>query len=508
MNTHRLPRRHHVLHLGALPLLVSAGLLAGACGSSEDSSTATTAASSTSGSGGSSSSSSTSSTGGGGEGGQAMNPDPCNPIVNDCVEADASKCTITKDADGNGVGTCEAPLGDQQLGEDCVRPEDEFGHDTCAAGLFCASYPKPVSDPQERVCVDLCDEVNPCTADHACIPITTNPYGICIATCEPFDGSCGSDPTQSCLPWGTVDTSRAFACGHAGLKAPYEACMYVDDCPQDYACRSNICLPPCDNTHACAVPSDACLMWSGEPALAGFGNCFQPNDTCLGSLVVPAAPSATADLTVLAFDLFQGNVVEGAAVKACAANDANCAAPLAQGVTDAGGAATLTVPTPGLGFDGYFELTAPGFAVNLAYYNVPWGKTGDYAIAYMASEASIVSGFVGSPVADASRGMIIAGAFDCDISPHGGSVFSVASADASTVLGHGRPTFSADTLSADVADPALTSSPGGGMLALNVPVGTTHVAATAYDGMPIGDRDIVVRAGALTTLLIVPVLPW
>jgi hypothetical protein len=510
MNTHRFPRRPHFLHLGALPLLVSAGVLAGACGGSDDSSTstATTAASSSSGSGGSSSSSSTSSTGGGGEGGQAMNPDPCNPVVNDCVEADASKCTITLDEDKYATTICEAPPGDQQLGEDCVRPDGLPGHDTCAAGLYCVSWLKPVSDPQLRACADMCDETNPCAADGPCVQIATNPYGVCLDTCEPFDGVCTADPTRNCVVFTDINSEAVFACAHAGPKAALEACQFNTDCAQEHSCRSGVCRPFCDNAHPCSTPSDGCLMPTDQPTLGLFGNCVQANDSCLGTLVVPPAPSPTADLSVLAFDLFQGNVVEGAAVKACAANDVNCAAPLAQGVTDAGGSATLTVPTPGLGFDGYFEITAPGYAVNLAYYNFPLGKTGDYALAYLASEASIVSGFVGSPVADPTRGMIIAAAFDCDFNSHGGSVFSIASSDASTVLGHGLPTFSAATLSADVADPALTSSPGGGMLALNVPVGITNVAATAYDGTPIGNRDVVFRAGALTTLLIGPVLPW
>ncbi len=440
----------------------------------------------------------------GGAGGSAVNPDPCDPIQNDCVEAVESKCTITTDADNFGIAACEAPLGEAMLGEDCVRVNNQFGHDTCAAGLFCTSWPKPLSNPIVRECVALCDETVPCADDQACVPVTTNPYGVCLQKCKPFDGSCGSDPTQACDVLSTVGGGIEFACLHSGSHPSFDACQYTDECPVDHSCRSGLCRPYCDDAHLCAEPSDACVLFSDSPAVADFGSCFHADDACLGSVVWAPPVNAEETVTIVILDAIQGNLIEGATVKACAADDLACAAPLGQATSDAGGNANVLVPTLGAGFDGYFEITAPGFLPELLSVNTPIAGPGLGFYGSMVTKEGVESAFVGSAAADLSRALFLGIAYDCAGIPQGGAVFSIDTADGSTLLGHARPSFGGALLAPDTVDPAATSSQAGGFLAVNVPVGKATISVQTLGGQTVADAHVPSRAGAVTLAVIAP----
>lgn len=502
MNHHRISGNPRSLHLGALPLLVSTGVLLVACGGGDSSGSGGSSTTTTTDTGGSSSTTTTSMTGGGGAGGAVMNPDPCDPVTNDCL--DATKCTITVDADKFGDAACEAPLGDKQVGDDCERLDGQLGHDTCAGGLLCTSFPKPLSNPQQRECVPMCDEAVACPGDQACIPVTTNPFGICLQHCKPFDGSCGSDPTQACDVWSTVGGGLEFACGHTGPHKSFESCKFLDDCPADHACRGGLCQPYCDDSHLCAEPSDACNFFLDSKEVGDFGTCSHADNSCLGSVVLDPPMNASEMVTLVVVDVVLGNTIGGATIKVCAANDAMCASPLGQTTSDAGGNATVGVPTTGAGFDGYFEVTAPGFLPEIVTTSRPIAGPGIGLYAQLGTKEGFESAFVGSPVADLSRGILFGVALDCAGMLQGGAVFSLDAADASTVFGHALPRFSAATLLPDVIDPVLTSSQAGGFMALNVPVGNVHVSEQTLDGKPISNKDVPSRAGTVTFVVIDP----
>ena len=505
MNHDTSSSKHRLFHTGALSLLVSTGLLTAACGGGDTSGSggATTTSS------GGSTSTTTSDTGGGGSGGtggaggMAVNPDPCDPIHNDCVEAEASKCTLTLDAEQFATPMCAPPVGDAQLGEDCERPDNQPGHDTCAAGLYCGKYPKPKADPQTRACMTLCDPSNPCSADQTCIFLTTNPYGLCAEKCEPFTGSCGADSTRACELLRTVDGDPTFLCGPPGSKKADEACKFFDGCEANHVCKDGACHPICDDAHLCGAPDDACLLFYGSPVTSAFGQCAHPDDSCLGSVVWGLPMNAEETVSVTLLDYGTGAPLPGAVVKACPKNDAMCAAPLGQASADANGTATVTVPTVGAGFDGYFELSAPGFLPVLLYLNQPIASPQPFWFT-MVTKEMMEGAFVGTPVADLSRGMIGASALDCAYNPQGGAVFSIGTADASTVLGHGLPRANAETFVPDTVDPALTSSQAGAFTALNVPVGKTNISVKTLDGQAIADLDVWSRAGGLTFAILLP----
>ncbi|MBK8259346.1 MAG: hypothetical protein IPK82_42665 [Polyangiaceae bacterium] len=506
MNTYRSSSsQHRFFHTGALSLLVALGLFTTACDGDE---TSGSAGSTTGGSGGSTTSTS-SSGGAGGTGGMPMNPDPCDAVNNNCVEAEASKCTLSVDSAGAVEAHCEAPLGDAQLGEDCERPEDEFGQDTCAPGLLCAKYAKPKTDPVTRACMTLCDSANACSADEACIAFFDFSYGVCGQQCEPFTGPCGADPTQVCRLGVNVDHENILFCGQIGSKKLGDACTSNEDCGQDQACFGSaaagyFCRSMCDDAHLCDTPSDACVLFqSPSEKVFKFGACVPSDVSCLGSVVWDPPANADAEVTIAASDFITLGPLPGAIVKACSKDDAMCAAPIAQATADAGGIAKVTVPTVGAGFDGYFEVTSAGSLPTLMYINQP--VIAPLELFTFLGPLDVVNDLFVSPVSiDPSRGFFSGSVFGCTGDYLGGAVFSIEPADASTVLGHALPSFTAPVLLPNTIDPALTSSQAGGYAAVNVPVGKAKVTATTIDGKVVADLDVWSRAGTATVTILSP----
>ncbi len=83
-----------------------------------------------------------------------------------------------------------------------------------------------------------------------------------------------------------------------------------------------------------------------------------PAFACVGSVTWPAAPAASAAVRIQTFEHYTGrSPFSGLTVDACAAVD-GCAAPLATGTTDATGAVSITLPTPGQGFAGYIHVAS------------------------------------------------------------------------------------------------------------------------------------------------------
>jgi hypothetical protein len=500
---HSTPR----LFFTALPLVLAAGSFIGACGGGDGSTS-----SGTGGSGGSTTASTTtgttttSSTTGAttGTGGAAMNPDPCDPFAQDCVEAVDSKCTIHLDADSMISGTCEAPLGDQKLGEICERPTDEPGVDTCEKGLYCAFFGHPKTTPQERSCLALCEEVGACAAGTECATFSADTsVGICAPTCVPFDpSSCGGVAGVKCSILGLLDGNGGLLCDFEGTKKAYEVCTYGSDCGKDTVCRTAggpfVCSPFCDDTHLCGDATAHCKSFA-SPLLEAYGSCFLSDYTCLGAVTWDSPMNAKESVQVVAFDAFTGDVVSGAQVKACAAADAACAAPLAQGATGADGAVFLDVPTAGAGFDGYIEVTAAGMLPLLAYRNRPVAGPNDVLAAPLTSLANVEVAIKGAATANLARGLLFGLAIDCSLAESaGGTSFAISTADASTIVAHGLPSAERIGVHPDVLDPAAQTTSVGLVLAMNIPTGMSTVNVTAPGGAKLATQNVVIRAGAVT----------
>jgi hypothetical protein len=205
---------------------------------------------------------------------------------------------------------------------------------------------------------------------------------------------------------------------------------------------------------------------------------------CAGSVTWPAAPAATLEATFRSFEnpaapIGDGSPFEGLDVAVCAAGS-DCASPLDTGVTDATGAVTLTLPTPGQGFTGYLRMsTAEHLPTRLIFYppiataESRWLQPTHHKAVLSASdlEAYVGSGFTYEP----TRATIIATTTDCT------GLFSAAvdvALDGSPMLGHGG-----DTVWVDVTP------------------GTVHLVATLHaTGEIIAEIDAEAVAGEITAV--------
>ncbi|MFO0755877.1 MAG: hypothetical protein U0359_05270 [Byssovorax sp.] len=509
---------HRLLHLSALPLFALAGVLAGACGGGGSSSTgtggsaatttstttgSTTATTGTGGTGGADTTSTT------GTGGSPKNPDPCDPIAQDCVESVASKCVFHLDDANAATSKCEAPLGHQMLGETCQRPTNETGVDDCEKGLYCSGIGLPKSSPQARTCRTLCNDVGSCGEGSLCLPLDGDrTIGFCAKLCDPFDPSACADPTLKCDNFTNIDGNAGPSCQWVGPKGEGESCASPADCQKGLTCNASVCSRFCNDAHLCPGADEHCsanpfATWPLTPAL---GACQVSDYTCLGAVSLPDAPAATVELHLLVADPFTGDILPGATVKACDAGDLACAAPLSQGVAGADGSATLTVPTPGKGFEGYFQGEAPGRLPGLLKLDFPISteaSLGGFFMTLMKAD-QLETSMKGNTTIDPSRGVILALAFDCGGAAAGGTSFAVGSADAQTVLGHGLPSSEYYGVHADCIDPAAASSQTGIAISMNVPPGMTTVSVSAPGAKALGQAQAPVRAGATTTVILFP----
>lgn len=150
-----------------------------------------------------------------------------------------------------------------------------------------------------------CAEVSACWRSEGCLGISA-----CYRRCNPFDRACDED----CF--------EAFA--DAGSAEGYD----IELCKQS-SCRA-----------ACDIGQD----WS-----------------CLGHVAWPTGAGGHLKFGVLVVDALTQIGIAKATVKACAPLDVNCSEPVWSSPTDAKGWASLEVDTGSTGFQGYVEISAPGY---------------------------------------------------------------------------------------------------------------------------------------------------
>ena len=205
---------------------------------------------------------------------------------------------------------------------------------------------------------------------------------------------------------------------------------------------------------------------------------------CVGAVTWPDAPAASLEATFRSFEnpaapIGDGRPFEGLEVTVCAAGS-DCASPLDTGVTDATGAVTLTLPTPGPGFTGYLRATAAGhlptrmtFSPPIATSDSRWLQATHHKSVLSASdlEAYVGSGFTYDP----TRATLIATTTDCT------GLFSAA---------------------VDVAlDGAPAPGHGGDTVWVDVTPGTVHLVATLHaTGEIIAEIDAEAVAGEITAV--------
>lgn len=237
-----------------------------------------------------SSDSSSSAPGSSGGGGAPDEPDPalltCNPgRVDECLPG--QKCSSYRsspDKNLNDATRCAPVIGNQQLGEACVR-DRESGNDDCGPMLFCDAGCSACEGP--GTCIAFCDStqdpVQDCEARGVqgghCFKLNDGAMPICKESCDPIAQNC-KDPEQACHA--TLDS---FLCTkfrpEEGSDGSYgQACDRVQSCAPGLTCRDAAEVGACKDkgegrccTEMCdlnAVPSQ-CTR-AGESCKAIFDN--------------------------------------------------------------------------------------------------------------------------------------------------------------------------------------------------------------------------------------------
>jgi hypothetical protein len=286
------------------------------------------------------------------------------------------------------------------------------------------------------------------------------------ADADPGEAEAGGGQYAPCSS--NADCASGFTC---------DARLLV--CEQDCTCQAvvNQYQVTCEAGSGCPVNSGTYCVPFNETALPGA--CVGGDYACLGHVVYPEATTPTVNVGVALF-FNPGSPAAGILVKACAKTDAPCASPLTMGTTDPQGHVTLTVPSPGTGFDGYFDLTGPASEGGVIQEQLVWSSS-PYAASELAWSANVATADSRGPL-DPSRTLLLVLGSACSGTPAFNSLLSVSAADSETKI---TPVWT-------------TPSAGGGppqWFVYNVPGASTQITLT-HDGATLSTMDIPLRPGA------------
>jgi len=230
------------------------------------------------------------------------------------------------------------------------------------------------------------------------------------------------------------------------------------------------------------------------------------NLACVGTIQWPEPEVATYTHTYGLVELLNQTPVVGATAKVCGFDDPQCDAPLSSGTTDAVGNVTLTFPAAAEGLTGYVEFSGDDIVTTLGFYRytdnvAAYTAPGSFTYFVLGKTTMVALAALSNVEVDPARGHVIFSAFDCDGAPAAGISAEILSADVGTTPAYMEGGMPSTELTATTAD-------GQGGL-LNVPPGTSMLTAT-YEatGTEIGSAEVIVRAGAVTSTILVPIPLW
>jgi len=240
---------------------------------------------------------------------------------------------------------------------------------------------------------------------------------------------------------------------------------------------------------------------SGGAGMGGAGGAVVVGDwSCVGVNKAPQFYDGPDEsLTVTVRDYLTSDPLVGVQVRACDANDGDCASPGSEAMTNSSGVGLLDV-SPGTMH--YIEASRSDMPTQLFFLPGPVSELPSAEISWTPLLQTTVNGFLALVMVtlDPTRGMLALRLYDCAGDPAEGVTFEVDTADADTVVGYfndnGFPDLSRTT----------TSSTGEAGIA-NLPVGPATVTATLPDGSFADERKVVVRAGSITSALQEPRYP-
>jgi len=188
-------------------------------------------------------------------------------------------------------------------------------------------------------------------------------------------------------------------------------------------------------------------------------------------------------------------------VKLCKASDTTCANPDATGVTSTDGTVQLAnVPLNNTPYLGYADVTGSSIPETLVYLPA-FGSDPAQTVSIINSlELSLSGGRFGGPDTG-SHGLITGSVADCARQAASGVVITVDPTDTDSA----SPTTVYYVSNAQPVQGATSTVASGQYVITNVPPGDAEtVTATNSDGDVTGIYSVVIKAGAVTTIIGVP----
>lgn len=206
----------------------------------------------------------------------------CDPKLQDCSDPCNPKCTFwsidpTSSTSGRQFAACGPEIGTAAIDEECSRPNNVLGEDTCAKGFFCSALGKPATSTSTRVCRPTCKATADCAAGEFCLGLTptaeaVDQGGVCVPSCDPFATPCRAG--ESCRFALDVVNLGQLVCGArtgtTAVGAPCtlgveEACVNGSMCASlaSDAGTSGTCRAYCDDAHPCEADAGTCQVIGG-----------------------------------------------------------------------------------------------------------------------------------------------------------------------------------------------------------------------------------------------------
>jgi hypothetical protein len=190
----------------------------------------------------------------------------CDVLAQDCPAG--SHCVPGDVGSNFSEGSLCVPLSDAPAERyDACTPDLATCTDDCAEGTFCR---EGTSVP--GMCLGMCDisgDPGSCLPDEMCLYCASCNFGLCVATCDPFEPQCPlGAPCSAALPDG-------FICRHwqGQTVGVGETCVASQECDPGLVCWDAVAHGgACEGESCC---TELCDLVDGDPA------CSDPEHVCL-----------------------------------------------------------------------------------------------------------------------------------------------------------------------------------------------------------------------------------
>jgi hypothetical protein len=432
------------------------------------------------------------------------------------------------------VGGCRGIVGIEDAPPTFVT---DAGADVAPAPASCGvSSPNPTC--ASCITTSCCAEAQRCASAPGCADLSG-----CIAACAPGDVACASDCRVRRFPnsYGAEASALAsceadkcaaacaitcggytFADATCGAWAVQNCCVQATTCMRSAECAAVAaceracaehdasCLQGCELAHPTGVNAERDLgecLHKADPD-GGAAPCIESRWECLRQQATQppvAAGPFRIRYRILEYPVIASSRAKGLTLRACRRNDPDCTIlPVLAGpvITDQWGEAELTFAET---FDGYVEITGPGYGTVLVYLP-PVAKdfTTFFGVANEATFTDLGDALTAPGGLQPDRGNVIVGVFDCAGGDGDGVRLSLDTPDAASTPFYfvgGSPSQGTMT----TADPD-TGAYGGFLNVSAAPLRITVDATVVKNGLALPTRPVYARAGrnAYTIVLFYP----